>query len=74
VVAFDLPEHRLTAQAAALYACPNEELDLARQIATLMDDPERCRQLGRIGRKRIEDGLSWQHQAEALCLAYDSLI
>ena len=43
VVAFDLPEHRFTAQGAAVYARPNDELDYARQIALLIDNPERRR-------------------------------
>ena len=37
-VAFDLPETRLTAQDAALYARPNDVADFAGQIATLLDD------------------------------------
>ena len=41
IVAFDLPEHRVTAQDAAVYARPNDELDFAQHIATLMDDPAR---------------------------------
>ncbi|NJO07508.1 MAG: glycosyltransferase [Chloroflexaceae bacterium] len=41
LVAFDLTEHRNSAQDAALYATPNEEQDFARKIAQLMDD-RRC--------------------------------
>jgi len=37
-VAFDLPEHRVTADGAVLYACPNNELDFAQKIATLIDE------------------------------------
>ena len=40
IVAFDLPEHRFSAQEAAVYARPNDELDFARQIAALMDAPQ----------------------------------
>ena len=58
IVAFDLPEHRVTAQGAAVYARANDELDFARQIALLMDDPERRAQLGRQGRERIETELA----------------
>ncbi len=41
IVAFDLPEHWVTANDAAAYAATNDELDFAREIATLMDDPDR---------------------------------
>jgi glycosyltransferase involved in cell wall biosynthesis len=66
IVAFDLPEHRVTARDAAIYAEPNNEFDFARKIATLIDDPERCREMGRIGRERIEENLSWDHQKKYL--------
>jgi glycosyltransferase involved in cell wall biosynthesis len=73
IVAFDLPEHRVTAQDAAVYARPNDELDFARQIAALMDDPERRRAMGAKGRKRIEEELAWPHQIGFLLEAYESL-
>lgn len=73
IVAFDLPEHRVTAAEAALYARPNDELDFARQIAALMDDPERRAAMGQIARQRIETDLAWPHQAERLLAAYRTL-
>ena len=73
VVAFDLPEHRVTAQAAAVYAHPNDPFDFARPIAWLMDDPQRRREMGRIGQDRVEMELAWEHQAKHLLAAYESL-
>lgn len=73
IVAFDLPEHRFTAQGAASYARPNDELDYARQIASLMDDTERRERMGREGRERVEKELAWPHQAMHLIKAYDAL-
>jgi len=73
IVAFDLPEHRVTAQNGALYARPNDELEFARQIAVLMDDPERRERMGKEGRKRIESELAWSYQAENLLEAYKAL-
>jgi len=72
-VAFDLPEHRFTAQGSALFAQPNDELDFARQIAMLMDDPERRKQMGLVGRERVENELAWPHQAKHLLDAYISM-
>jgi glycosyltransferase involved in cell wall biosynthesis len=73
IVAFDLPEHRVTAQDAALYARPNDELDFARHIVTLMDDPQRRDKMGRAGRERVEKELAWPHQAMRLIHAYETL-
>lgn len=73
IVAFDLPEHRVSAGEAALYARPNNELDFATKIAALMDDPERRAAMGRIGRQRVEDDLAWSFQADRLVGLYSQL-
>jgi len=73
IVAFDLPEHRVTAGEAALYAQANNELDFARQIMSLMDDPAARAALGARGRRRIEERLEWRHQAQHLLEAYRRL-
>jgi glycosyltransferase involved in cell wall biosynthesis len=70
VVAFDLPEHRCSAQSAALYAKPNSELDLARAIAELIDDPQRRQTMGSFGRNRIETELAWSHSLPKLLEVY----
>ena len=74
IVAFDLPEHRVTAKGAALYARPNDELDFARQIELLMDNPEQRKEMGRIGRERIEKELAWDYQTVHLIKAYEMLL
>ncbi len=73
IVAFDLTEHRFTAQEAALYAQPNDELDFARKIAQLMDDPEARARMGAFGRRRIETELAWRYSVPKLLQAYDTL-
>jgi len=73
VVAFDMPEHRVTAQDAAVYADPNDELDFAHKIAFLMDDPEKRAAMGNLGLKRIKENLAWHHQKEHLFAAYSTL-
>jgi glycosyltransferase involved in cell wall biosynthesis len=74
IVAFDLPEHRFTAQAAALYVPSNDELAFARALAQLMDAPERRRAMGSYGRQRIESELAWQYSAQNLLAAYRTLL
>jgi glycosyltransferase involved in cell wall biosynthesis len=73
IVAFDLPEHRVSSQEAALYARPNDELDLARKIAVLMDEPERRERMGILGRQRVGAGLAWEFQAKKLLEVYSAL-
>jgi glycosyltransferase involved in cell wall biosynthesis len=73
VVAFDLTEHRRTAGDAALYATPNSELELARCLATLIQDPDARARLGEMGRQAVNDRLSWPHQEQALLDVYRRL-
>lgn len=73
VVAFDLPEHRVTAGDTALYARANDERDFARQILRLMDDAELRRELGNAGRKRLVNSLTWEHQEPRLLTVYQQL-
>jgi glycosyltransferase involved in cell wall biosynthesis len=73
IVQFDLAEGRFSAQAASLYAKPNDSADLAAKIAGLIDDPQRRAEMGRYGRLRVENELEWRHEAPKLLSAYDSL-
>jgi glycosyltransferase involved in cell wall biosynthesis len=73
VVQFDLTEGRRSAGDASLYANPNDEQDLARQILSLLDDPERRRRMGEFGRHRVERELQWVHEAPKLLAAYEAL-
>jgi len=73
IVAFDLPEHRVTSQDAALYAKANDEGDFARQLVRLMDDPQLREEMGRRGRRRVESHLSWPHQEKCLLSAYGKI-
>jgi glycosyltransferase involved in cell wall biosynthesis len=74
IVAFDLPEHRVTAQQAAIYVRPNDELEFARAVAVLIDDPERRLAMGSFGRGRVENELAWGYSVVHLLEAYRSLL
>ena len=71
VVQFDLTEGRFSAQEASLYAAKNNELDLARKIVQLLDDPEARARMGRFGRNRVETELEWKYEAPRLLRAYE---
>jgi glycosyltransferase involved in cell wall biosynthesis len=73
VVQFDLTEGRVSAQDAALYARPNDVVDLAAKISVLLADPEARRRMGTLGRARVETELAWKYQAPNLLAAYATL-
>lgn len=74
IVAYKLVEHQVTAEDAALYAETCNELDFARKLETLMDDPGLRAKLGTNGRVRAETVLEWQHQKVHLKQAYSTLL
>lgn len=71
IVQFDVTEGRVSAQDASLYARPNDAVDLAHKVEQLLDDPARRARMGLIGRERVDDVLSWDHQVDALIAAYE---
>lgn len=73
VVQFDLTEGRASAGPASLYARANDPQDFAAKLAWLIERPEERARMGRIGRARVLDRLSWAHSAPALLAAYDRL-
>jgi glycosyltransferase involved in cell wall biosynthesis len=74
IVLFDLKEGRRIAGPAALYASPNDTIDFAGQVTRLLDCEELRRQLGKCGRKRIEDSLNWEVEKKALLQAYRAVL
>jgi glycosyl transferase family 1/glycosyl transferase family 4 len=74
VVAFDLVETRTSAGAAALYARPNDIAEFASHVERLLDDPALREQLGREGRRRVEEALCWEHSAPHLLATYAAVL
>jgi glycosyltransferase involved in cell wall biosynthesis len=73
IVQFNVKEGRKSAEAASLYAAPNDPIDFAENILRLVDSPDLRRQMGEFGRRRIHDVLAWHHQEPKLLRAYESL-
>ena len=73
IVQFDLTEGRYSAGEASLYAAPQRCRDMADKILELIDDPELCRRMGEIGRRRVVEELSWAHETPKLLAAYRAL-
>ncbi|MGA8439341.1 MAG: glycosyltransferase family 4 protein [Candidatus Sulfotelmatobacter sp.] len=74
VVLFDLKEGRRTADSAALYAVPNDPIDFANQIIRLLNCRQLREELGKNGRKRIEERLNWEVEKASLIRAYDAAL
>jgi glycosyltransferase involved in cell wall biosynthesis len=74
IVVFDLPEHRVTAQQAAVYATPNDERAFARALADLMDDPKRRAALSEFGIRRIKEELAWDFSVPRLLHVYSTVL
>ncbi|MBK8086029.1 MAG: glycosyltransferase family 4 protein [Devosia sp.] len=70
IVQFEVTEGRYSAGEASLYAKPNDPVDMAARIVELLADPARCARMGRLGRDRVQDRFSWNHQLRPLIAAY----
>lgn len=74
IVSFDLAEARVSAGGAAVYVPDNDDAAFARAIDRLLDAPEeRCR-MGELGRRRVEQALSWQVSSANLVRFYEDLL
>ncbi len=73
IVSYDLTEHRVSAQDAAIYAESNSEAALAEEVAKLLDDPETRTRMSEYGSNRVREKLVWQHSVPPLLSAYDAI-
>ncbi len=74
IVAFDLTEHRYSAQKAAVYAPANNLNAFAHLVADLLDDPSRRQEMGRFGLNRVHKQLAWDYSIPPLLAAYRQVI
>lgn len=74
IVTYDLKETRWSAQDAALYVKPNNELEFAEGIAKLMDRPDLRAKMGEFGLQRIHRELKWDVVGQNLVRAYEALL
>ena len=73
IVAFDLPETRVSAGEAALYVPSDDVRGFAAALKRLIDSPQLRETMGRVGRQRVLNHLNWSHSALKLKEAYDSV-
>ncbi len=70
IVQFRTTESEVTAGDAAVHVPDNDAVAFAEAILALLDDPARRERMGRAGRRRVEDVLSWDIQKRNLEIAY----
>ncbi|MEN6311917.1 MAG: glycosyltransferase, partial [Acidobacteriota bacterium] len=70
IVSFQLSEARYSAGDAALYVANNDERAFAEGIYELLLDGGRRDQMGRYGKRRLEDKLAWHKQIDNLIEVY----
>src|SRR5215472_5744810 len=73
IVTYDLKETHWSAQDAALYVKPNNEMEFAEGIAKLMDRPDLRAKMGEFGRQRVQRDLKWDVVGKNLLRAYEVL-
>lgn len=73
LVQFDLTEGRASAGDASLYAKANDPVDFAAKIVELIEDPAMGKAMGKGGRNRVLENLSWEHSVAPLLAAYDRI-
>ena len=72
-VQFDLTEGRFSAQGASLYAKRNDPVDFALKILELIEDADKRKAMGALGRRRVMEELEWRYEAPKLLAAYAAL-
>ena len=73
LVQFDLTEGRASAGDASLYARANDPVDFAVKITELIENPAQGQAMGKRGRARVLERLSWDHSIPQLLAAYDRI-
>ena len=74
IVSFDLKESRYTAREAAVYIPDDDDQAMGRAIIDLLASPSRRAAMGRRGRQRFIDELSWEFSAQELEKFYRRLL
>jgi glycosyltransferase involved in cell wall biosynthesis len=74
IVAFDLLEHRRSAESAAVYVEANDDAALARTIREFLFDLERRRSMSQFARARFREVLAWENSEKQLIATYRHLL
>ena len=74
IVAFDLLEHRRSAESAAVYVEANDDAALAHAIRELLLDIKRRHSMSQFARTRFREVLAWENSETKLIATYQNLL
>jgi glycosyltransferase involved in cell wall biosynthesis len=74
IVAFDLLEHRRSAESAAVYVQGNDDAALGHAIRELLLDGDRRQVMSEFGRARFREALAWENSEQQLIATYRHLL
>ena len=74
IVAFDLLEHRRSAESAAVYVEGNDDAALARAMRELLLDVEWRQNMSQFARTRFREELAWENSEQRLIATYRQLL
>jgi glycosyltransferase involved in cell wall biosynthesis len=74
VVAFDLKEHRRSAQEAAIYIPGNDIARFSQGMRELLEDEQRRHAMAAFAKARFQDMLAWEISEQRLIAFYDALL
>jgi glycosyltransferase involved in cell wall biosynthesis len=64
VLAFDVEQTRVLIDGAGVRVTPDDTTVLAKELVSLLDSPEERRRLGEAGRRKVQETLAWERQAD----------
>lgn len=70
IVQFDVKEGRISAGEASVYARPNDPIDFAEKLLSVLENPQARATMGAMGRARVEERFAWKYEAPHLIQAY----
>ena len=74
IVQYDLLEGRRSASSSSLYAINGDTEDFGAKILQLLDNRELRISMGKRGKERLYNELSWEHQEASLLAAYEAAL
>jgi glycosyltransferase involved in cell wall biosynthesis len=70
IVQYEVTEGRFSAGEASVYAKPNDPVDFAEKVLSLLDSPDSRARMGAEGRARIDAKFAWKYEIPNLLRAY----
>lgn len=70
IIQFDLPESKFVSGDSSLYAEKNNNSEFSDLIINLINNPEKRKLMGSIGKKRLFEKFTWEKSEEQLLKAY----